>query len=277
MTDTFQRSCQHWSEARRQEMQDFYALASVDYHHLAIAFDWRAWLEEQQAHAGERSLRLLDVACGSGKFPSALLRDADVASAKIHTIDYCLLDPSAFSIGEARGALTAPFLAGQEYERTLQAFVSPSRAFDIIWAVHALYAVPAAELEAALERFMHALAGIGFIAHACEDAHYLRFYRHFLDAFNDGQGSPYISAEQIMATLERMGVSFETREIAYHNGAPETQTPQVQGYLQRCVFDDTIDLAQMLAHPTTGRYLETCRRGGEWFFDQRVKLIFIRP
>ena len=72
MVDTFQRSCAHWSEAGRAEMNKFYALASVDYKHLAEAVDWKKWLEERQEIVGQRSLKLLDVACGSGKFPSAL-------------------------------------------------------------------------------------------------------------------------------------------------------------------------------------------------------------
>jgi len=276
-SDTFQRSCDHWSEARRSEMEDFYALATVDYHYLAQALDWKAWLEAQQARAAGRSLRLLDVACGSGKFPAALARYADVGSAEIQPIDYALLDPSAFSIAEARRALSAPFVAGTEYEATLQALECPRGAFDIVWATHALYALPAAELQSGLERFTHALGGSGFIAHACEEAHYLRFYRHFLDAFYEGQGTPYTSAEQIVATLKSMGISFEAREITYENGTSETQQQQVEGYLQRCAFDDSVSLQQMLAHPVTGNYLASCRHDGEWRFTQRVMLIFINP
>lgn len=256
-------------------MEDFYALASVDYRYLAQALDWKTWLSAQQARVVGRSLRLLDVACGSGKFPVALGRHAGVTPDAVASIDYALLDPSAFSISQARQALSAPFIADQEYQTTLQALECPRGAFDIVWATHALYALPATELKAGLERFMHALSGIGFIAHACEASHYLRFYRYFLDAFYQGQGTPYTSAEQIVAMLTHMGVTFETCEITYENGAPDTQQHQVQGYLQRCVFDDSVSLDQMLAHPTTGDYLATCRRAGEWRFSQRVMLIFI--
>jgi SAM-dependent methyltransferase len=258
-------------------MDDFYTLASVDYQHLANALDWRVWFEAHQAQVGERPLRLLDIACGSGKFPTALVRDACLGSAAIRPVDYALLDPSAFSIAEARRALEIPFVAGQEYRTTLQGLACPPGAFDIVWATHALYALPAAELQAGLERFMHALAGTGFIAHACEDAHYLRFYRHFLDAFRGGKGTPYTSAEQIAAMLERMGVAFQSEEIVYENRVAQTECQRVQGYLQRCVFDDSVDLTRMLAHPTTGAYLEGCRHEGEWRFAQRALLLFIEP
>ena len=73
--DTFERSCDHWSEAGRAEMEDFYSLASVDYKYLAEAIDWKHWLEARQKKVGGRCLRLLDIACGSGKFPQALIAD----------------------------------------------------------------------------------------------------------------------------------------------------------------------------------------------------------
>ena len=69
---TFQRSCEHWSEAGRAEMDHFYALAAVDYKYIANAINWGRWLEEQQKKVGQRQLKLLDIACGSGKFPRAL-------------------------------------------------------------------------------------------------------------------------------------------------------------------------------------------------------------
>lgn len=276
MSDTFERSCEHWSEAGRAEMEAFYALASVDYRHLAEALDWKAWLQARQEQAGDRPLRLLDVACGSGKFPSALVLHADVAAAAIQPVDYALLDPAEFSVAEARRALAPPFVAGREYVATLQALDCQRGAFDIVWATHALYALPIEELQAGLERFIQATGDIGFIAHASADAHYLRFYRHYLDAFRDGQGTPYTTAEQIITALQQMGASFETLEINYENGAPSAQWQQVEGYLQRCVFDDSISLQQMLDHPITGDYLATCRHDDEWRFAQRVQLIFLQ-
>jgi SAM-dependent methyltransferase len=281
--DTFERSCDHWSEAGRQEMEGFYALASVDYRYLAEAIDWKMWLESRQKTVGPRNIRLLDVACGSGKFPEALTSHAGVANAAIRTIDYALLDPSAFSISEARQALAPPFSAGAEYETTLQGLDSDPGAFDVVWATHALYAIPPAELETAIVQFLHAMrhggtgdaGGAGFIAHASEKSHYLQFYRHYLRGFKHSVGVPYSSAEQIVAILTRLKVAFEIKEISYTNGAPEITEHQVERYLQRCLFDGTISLKDMRANSITGSYLETCRENGVWRFSQCVSMIFI--
>ena len=118
MTDTFLRSCEHWSEASRTEMEAFYSLASVDYKYLAESLDWKEWLETRQAEVGQRSLKLLDVACGSGKFPLALGQYAKISDAKIFPVEYALLDPSAFSISETREVLLPPFVPGAELETT---------------------------------------------------------------------------------------------------------------------------------------------------------------
>ena len=257
-------------------MDHFYALASVDYRYLAEAFNWRDWLETRQAEVGRRQLKLIDVACGSGKFPAALGQYAKVSGAKVSPIEYSLLDPSAFSLAEARGALAPPFEAGNKFEMPLQELMCKRGEFDIAWATHALYAVPENELEVALERFIHAMSGgVGFIAHANESAHYLRFYRHYLDGFKRGLGAPYSSAEMINATLKKMGVCFNVKRISYENSAPENARRQVEGFLQRCLFDDTINLKMMQENSSTGPYLETCVKNGRWLFKQNVTLFFL--
>lgn len=283
LADTFERSCDHWSEARRSEMEDFYALASIDYRHLAEAIDWKAWLEIRQTQVGLRCLRLLDVACGSGKFPAALTSHANIANASIKPVDYSLLDPSMFSISEARQVLTPPFKAGAEYEMRLQDLKCQFGYFDIVWATHALYAIPQNELEPALQCMVRAMGhggkednnGAGFIAHASKKSHYLKFFQHYLKGFKDGVGAPYTNSEQIISMLNQMGVSVEIKEINYTNRAQQSQESQVERYLQRCLFDDTLSLKEMMANPITGRYLETCRRDGMWQFAQSVTMIFM--
>jgi len=275
MKDTFIRSCEHWSETSRNEMKNFYTLASVDYKHLAESFDWKKWLEIHQANVGERRLKLLDVACGSGKFPSALVQYAKLADAKILPIEYALLDPSSFSIAEARKALHLPFEASSEFETTLQEFTCEQGVYDITWATHALYAIPKKQLKDALKRFIFGMVGSGFIAHASEKSHYLKFYRHYLNGFRGGSGEPYSSAEQIVQTLREIDIPYRVEKITYENGISENASLQVEGYLQRCVFDDTISLDAMLRNSITGPYLNSCIEDGQWRFKQQVMLIFL--
>ena len=266
-------------------MEDFYALASIDYKYLAEAIDWKHWLETRQKKVGPRCIRLLDIACGSGKFPQALVSYANVANASIRAIDYALLDPSSFSISEAREALKLPFRAGAEYQIKLQELECGSGAFDIVWATHALYAVPQTELKAGLEQMINIIRtgvpnnnkGVGFIAHAAAESHYIKFFKYYLSGFKKNMGTPYTSSEQIFSILNKMGLKPEIQEVSYVNTAPQTSERRVERYLQRCLFDDSISLREMLTNRVTGPYLEKCLKDGMWQFKQKVSLIFVSP
>ena len=277
MSEILARSSAHWSEAGRSGMDAFYRLATDDYRHLALARDWKGWFETAQARAGERSLRLLDVACGSGKFPAALVRHAGLGKAGLHPVDTALLDPSAFSIAEARAALSAPFRPGAEFETTLQDLDVPAGGYDIVWATHALYAIPEAELAAAMARFLQAIApgGQGIIAHSGEAGHYIDFHARYLRAFDSPDVARYVSAETIAATLRDAGATVEVQQVAYDSVAGPDDTDAVEGYLQRCVFDDTVGLQEMRATEPLGAYLSRCRDAAGWRFAQRAWLMTV--
>jgi len=275
MADTFDRSCAHWSETGRAEMANFYEIASVDYRYLAEARDWKSWLASKQAVTGN-PLKILDIACGSGKFPTALNQYADISGTHLENIEYALLDPSEFSIEEARQALRLPFVPSTEYCSTVQALNCNPGAYDIVWATHALYALPSGDIAKGLERMIHACSGEAFIAHAYSDSHYLKFQALFLDAFERHDETPYSSAENIIMALEALGASFEVEDIAYSNGTSLENHEIAEGYLQRCVFDETVSLKMMEERETLAAYLGECRATGAWKFNQRVALISIK-
>lgn len=277
MSDLLSRSSAHWSEAGRAGMEAFYTLATDDYRYLAEAWDWCALFEKAQALVGDRPLRLLDVACGSGKFPNALARYTALADARIHPVETALLDPSAFSIAEARAALPPVFHPAAEFETTLQDFAPLNEGYDIVWATHALYAIPQAELATALAQFRAAIApgGVGVIAHSAEAGHYITFHRHYLAAFGGEDAAPYISAETIVATLRQAGAHVEVQEVVYDSVADGDDTQAVEGFLQRCVFDERVPLAEMQATEPLASYLSSCRHTQQWRFGQRVWLITV--
>jgi len=277
MSDLLSRSSAHWSEAGRAGMEAFYTLATDDYRHLAQARDWRALFEDAQVRVGQRPLRLLDVACGSGKFPNALVLHAGLLEARLQPVETALLDPSAFSIAEAKAALPTIFRPVAELETTLQDFKQPTNGYDIVWATHALYAIPEPELAAALQRFYAAIApgGAGIIAHSAEAGHYVTFHRHYLASCGSRDAAPYISAEIIVATLRQAGLSVDVQVVDYDSVANVDDTEAVEGYLQRCVFDDRITLNEMQATEPLSGYLSGCRNAKGWRFAQKVWLITV--
>jgi SAM-dependent methyltransferase len=266
--DTAARSLEHWSEAGRTGMEAFYALATEDYRQLALAADWRTLL---QGRARE-GWSLLDVACGSGKFPTALLQYADLSG--LPDIAYDLLDPSEFSVVEAGRALREPFVARHELVTTLQDLAPEHAAYDVVWATHALYALPPAELDRAAERFVAALApgGLGLVAQATAASHYLVFY----DAFRAGvrDATPYTTAEQVRDALSGAGADVREQRVRYRTGT--TDRAVAEGFLQRCAFDAGVSLEEMEGAPVLGDYLASCRDAtGGYTFEHEAALLWL--
>lgn len=276
MSDVLTRSNAHWSEDGRAGMDAFYRLATDDYRHLAHARDWRATFEAAQVRVGDRALRLLDVACGSGKFPNALSAHAGLGQARIRPVEVALLDPSAFSLAEARAALPPPFVAVAEHETTLQDFAPPAAGYDVVWATHALYAVPEAELDVAMERFASCIApgGLGVIAHSAAAGHYIDFHRRWLAAF-EPEGTAYPPAEALVDALRAAGREPEVRQVRYDSVAGPDDEAAVEGYLQRCVFDTRASLDEMATSEPVAAYLASCRSADGWCFPQDVSLITV--
>ncbi|MBJ7339691.1 class I SAM-dependent methyltransferase [Mycolicibacterium sp.] len=263
--DTAQRSLDHWSEAGRSEMHAFYALAEEDYRQLAAARDWDADLA---GHAVDGRVRLLDVACGSGKFPAALLA-AGLSADPVVAVD--LLDPSAFSIAEARKALASPFIAAGEHQVFLQDFSGTG--YDVAWATHALYALPPAELGAGAAKMVAALrpGGFGVVAQASSVSHYLTFYEAYRATFAP-DATPYTDAEGVAAALRAAGAPIDVQVLHYRTGTSDRVV--AEGFLQRCAFDDATSLDEMESGGALGDYLADCRRpDGSYEFQHEAHLI----
>lgn len=266
-TDTAARSLQHWSVDGRAGMEAFYTLATEDYRRLVEAADWAALLG---GHARD-NWQLLDVACGSGQFPAALLRTGTLDS--LPPVRYDLLDPSGFSVTEARARLSGPFVPGRELVMSLQELAEEA-SYEVVWATHALYALPPEELAQAAARFVAALApgGLGFVAQATAAAHYLAFY----DAYRAGvnAATPFTSAEQVRDALRGAGADVREQRLRYTTGTADRAV--AQGFLQRCAFDDRHSLEQMEAAPVLGDYLAECRQpDGSYRFEHEVALLWL--
>ena len=249
--DTFERSCEHWSEAGREEMKAFYELAQVDYRYLAKAYDWVGTFRTLQGRG--RRLRLADIACGSGKFPQALLSHTELAGIASLKLDYDLLDPSPFSLREAKQVLTPPFRAGAEFCCMLQEWDPQPGQYDVVWATHALYCVPAEELEDGIARMCRALShdGLGFIAQGLREGHYVAFYDYYRASLRGGQGTPYSDGAQVEAALRDLPMLVRTRQL-----------------------DDSVGLDEMSTREPLASYLAACHdpASGEYRFPQRVGL-----
>jgi SAM-dependent methyltransferase len=266
---TEQRSLAHWAEAGRAGMEAFYALAVEDYRRMVAARDWAADL---RGHAVEGRVRVLDVACGSGKFPAELMRRGLAAGVDGTRVEIDLLDPAAFSIAETRSVLGPPFTVRAEHEVRLQDLDPTVGGFDVAWATHALYAIPPDEIGDGAARMAAALrpGGFGAVVHATTGSHYLRFADAFRATFAP-DATPFTTAEQVATALDAAGAGTSVATLRYSVGHHDRAV--VEGFLQRCAFDDTVDLTRMEAEGPCAEYLAGCRGAEGYRFDQEVHVL----
>lgn len=274
--DTAARSLAHWSEAGRREMEAFYALARLDYKLLAGAVDWRALLGGLQ-DGRAAPLRLLDVACGSGKFPEALQQHAGLDA--LAPIAYDLLDPSTFSLREAAAVLRPPFAEGTRFESTLEDLAPVAGPWDVVWATHALYALEPAKVEDAVARYLEATSpgGVSFLAQGARGGHYIDVYAAFLEGVRGGEGTPYVASDDLIVAMRAAGAEPDVRRLAYDHVVDAADTAVLEGYLQRCLFDDELALAELLEAPVLGPYLAACldADAGVYRFHQEVDCVVL--
>lgn len=264
-------------------MEAFYRLAAKDYRQLATSVKWADVIAVLRSQFSD-DLRILDVACGSGQFPSALQQYGGWAASDSAvgdlTIPYTLLDPSQFSIDTAKDKLRPPFAAADELLCTAQELQIPSPLFPIVWATHALYCVPTTELELAIKKIVAATdsAGLGFIAHASESAHYLKFHKEYLRSKHSSGSVPYCTAEEIMAALQSQLGDDELffHPIEYDGTVDLNDNVTAERYLQRCLFDNDLTLNQMMADKHLGPYLIGCidKPNQVWRFRQKTWMLF---
>jgi SAM-dependent methyltransferase len=254
-------------------MEAFYELATQDYAELVAAHDWPAELITRSRGG---TVRLLDVACGSGRFPSALLAAGLATDVGELTVMVDLLDPSPFSLAEARTVLRPPFQAAAELQIGLEDLDTDRAPYDVAWATHALYAVAPGRLPDGLRR-MHASlrpGGFGAVAHATAASHYLAVQSAYRAA-HAPEVTPFTAAEAVVDGLTAAGADVAVRTVRYRTGTDDAAV--AEGFLQRCLFDDTLTLAAMTSPGPYGdelvRYLDACRDGDRWRFDHEVHLM----
>ena len=255
-------------------MEKFYTLAKIDYKLLSEFIDWLSWFKNLAGSNKKNKIELLDVACGSGQFPSALIKYSNITEGLSNHINYSLLDPSSFSLLEAKKVLKPPFLVNEVFETTLQDFEVEGKSYDVIWATHALYAIPKAELKIALKKLILCLKGKGFIAHSTINSHYIKFYEIYNKGFKDTNIVPFTSASDIANALNELNVKYKTKTLSYNNSAHIKENFLVEGFLQRCAFDDTHSLDEMQNNEITGNYLKKLITNNQWSFPQEVQLFF---
>jgi hypothetical protein len=87
----------------------------------------------------------------------------------------------------------------------------------------------------------------------------------------------YASSENLAEALRACGADPRAVRLSYDQTIALEDTATVEGYLQRCAFDDEVSLQEMMTAPHLGAYLRGYRDGeaGVWRFHQEVDVLLL--
>ncbi|NES22884.1 MAG: methyltransferase domain-containing protein [Symploca sp. SIO3E6] len=261
----------------------------VDYWQLAERFDWSSTFLAQYHRGKSSSLRLLDVACGTGRWLQAFGHYIQLDE-EIQALVYDCLDPCGSSIAQASQKIHPPFQLGAQYVNTIQEAKLESNSYDLLWSMHGFYLVPPQDLAPVLKKCANLLndTGVGFIALATRKSFYVDFYEQYLQIFQEGKGARFTAAEDILEALSACGIQHQVHRIFYEEAIKADDHAALEHYIKNeatvnCFNKDqeveplstskSITLEELLSHPEMERYLNSLLRDSVYYFPEEILLI----
>lgn len=261
----------------------------LDYWQLAQHFDWSETFFLQYHQRKSSSLRLLDVACGTGRWLQAFQRYVKLDEG-IENIVYDCLDPCESSIAQASQKILPPLQQGTQYVKTIQSAKLESNSYDLLWSMHGFYMVPRQDLAPALKKCASSLkdTGVGFIALATRKSFCVYCYEQYLQIFYEGKGARFTSAEDILESLSECGIQHKVHTISYEEPIKADDRAALEHYIKNEVIINSfnrdqeteelsesknITLEGLLSHPKMEAYLKSFIRNSVYYLPVEVWLI----
>ncbi len=262
-----------------------------DYRQLAQKFDWQKVFESINSN----SIRLLDVACGTGRWIQAFLYylESQISQSGKVDIVYDLLDNSESSLIQAVAKISSPLKLGTKYISPIQTIKLEKNYYDAIWSMHGFYAIPQHDLTLVIEKFLASLneTGSAFIAQATRDSFYVNFYTKYLEAFKHGKGTKFVAAEDITKALETLGIEYQVHVISYAEKIAEDDSVSVAHYIlneatinsfseedpsETASAPKNVQLKDLLANQDMKNYLQSFIKDSTYYFPEEIWLISFR-
>jgi SAM-dependent methyltransferase len=266
-----QRSLQYYQKGVLQP-EAWFNIVEQDYTQLIAAINWQAVFPKQQA-----DFQLLDVGCGTGKFPK-MLQSHLIPTLRIH---YDYLDPSHYCLATCQQALNPPFLPRHAWQTTLehaQDVITPGT-YDLAWAIQSLYCLEQANVRTALNQLMQALhpsRGTACLLLAKREAFFPQVHQIFFEHCAEHTPPPYLSAESVVTALGEIGAISVVRELPCTHTISIREDRLLEQYLQQSVMD-TMPLPKWRQHPKLREFLEAHRQDDAYQFPNPYWLILSVP
>ncbi len=266
-----QRSLQYYQKGVLQP-EAWFRIVESDYTQLIEAINW-----EEMFHPEREDFQLVDIGCGTGRFPK-MLQPQLPTNLRIH---YDYLDPSQYCLTTCQQALKPPFLPRYGWQATLEHSqkVLTGNLYDLAWAIQSLYCLEQDDLRTAMKQIiqtLHPSRGTACLLLAKREAFFPKIHQIFYEHCADHSPPPYLTAEAVVAALEEEGAISIIRELPCTHTISIREDRLLEQYLQQSVMD-TMPLPKWRQHPKLWEFIDTHRHDDVYRFPNPYWLILSVP
>lgn len=214
ITDNYELS-KYYYQAEKLDLNLWFQVAQIDYEKLIEEYSFNNLFQG----FAKNKLKLLDIGCGTAKFPRLLDKKLD---GDIHLLAD-LLDISEYSLQVAQKQFDScqHFSTNKTYLsaiENIQQLVEKNNSYDIIWAIHSFYTVDKNRMADVYLYCLDLLGNRGkfLIYQPAEKSSYHNLYDFYLSNYPEGKKSTYfLKSEEHKQILNGLGINHENIRLHF--------------------------------------------------------------